>query len=184
MPRSRSEAMLNLALAKQEDAQKLDDALFKSGRQSEERNRRSGWGRTLLGLVGAIGGTALAGPVGAAIGASLLGRIGSEAGEKLSSSPSKMKLEDYLFGKQDIRNINRNIDQQNRDFNQAQNVAMATDAISGYLASGALEKGIGLFDSLLSSQSAVAAASPSVGADISTRAMKKAHPILDIARGF
>jgi len=141
MARSRGQASVNLALALREAEQNIQNQLFKSQQASKKKQSRSGLGRLLGGLVGGLllnaivpgAGFLLTGLVSAGAG-----RLGSEVGERTVEGK---KIGKQKFHRDRVKALNRQLREQQREFNKSQNLSMLSDFLSAGLQAGTFAKG-------------------------------------------
>jgi len=133
---TRAQAKLNQAVAMRSNADKVEDFQDADQNYKNKLSKKSGWGR-FFGAV-ALGGAALltGGSALVIAGAAGIGsRVGNELGERSADKhdrPDELKEEDINYFKDDVKQINRDIEQFDADFDKNQWIDAGKDAWTAY----------------------------------------------------
>jgi len=138
MPRSRGAASLALASALGDERSEINTQLRAVQDQQRKRLNRSGFGRGLGGLLGALAiNIALpgAGAIITGLAGGLGSRLGSEIGSKSAGKRKTVSMKGDFFQetRKDWRGV---ISDANRQFTQGQNIGALSDALSAGLSAG------------------------------------------------
>tara|TARA_R110002051_G_scaffold87942_3_gene155059 strand:- start:4447 stop:5340 length:894 start_codon:yes stop_codon:yes gene_type:complete len=142
-PSSRGQAMVNQAQARRANLDKIENFQDEDQDYKDKLSFNSGWGRfigaaVLGGITLATGGTNLAIAAAAGIGS----RIGNEGGEYLADKykPEDLKVEDINYYKDDVKQINRDREQFDKDFDTNQWMDAGRDAWTAYTMASSASK--------------------------------------------
>jgi hypothetical protein len=133
---SRAQARVNQAVAMRSNADKVEDFQDEDQTYKNKLSKKSGWGRffgavVLGGTALLTGGTSLAIAAAAGVGS----RLGNEAGEWHADKhdrPDELKEENVNYFKDDVKQINRDIEQFDADFDKNQWIDAGRDAWTAY----------------------------------------------------
>lgn len=133
---SRAQAKVNQAVAMRSNADKIENFQDADQTYKNKLASKSGWGR-FFGAV-ALGGTALltgGSSLVIAAAAGIGSRLGNEAGEWHADKhdrPDELKEENVNYFKDDVKQINRDIEQFDADFDKNQWIDAGRDAWTAY----------------------------------------------------